>query len=92
MSGEPETSVRCRAGVEMRSFPGGVLLVDMATGQCFRLNKTGGDIWLLLRGNIPLSAICEQLAKKYEMQPEAVAKDVERLVDDLGQANLVERR
>jgi hypothetical protein len=72
-----------RSDVETRPYDKGAMLVDMATGQCYRLNRVGADVWGLLRQPAALADLCTTLQARYEIPPATLEQDVRTLVEHL---------
>ncbi len=79
-----------RSGVEVRSLPKGALLVDMKTGECFRLNHIGAEVWEMLGPGTTLNAVCDTLVGRYPVERSVLETDVRGLVDSLSGAGLVD--
>jgi hypothetical protein len=72
------------------SLGGEAVVLDLDSGTYYGLNETGARIWHLLSQPIPLTSICEHLMEEYEIEPDACRAAVQRLVDNLLAADLVE--
>lgn len=70
-----------RSDVETRPYDKGAMLVDMATGQCYRLNRVGADVWALLRQPLSLADVCRQLGDRYEVARGTLEQDVRALAE-----------
>ena len=79
-----------RSGIEARPLPRGMLLVDMNSGRCFRLNQVGSDVWGMLSSARELSAICATLANRYGRPVGEIESDVGSLIAHLTREQLVE--
>jgi hypothetical protein len=55
----------------------------------FSLNETGKEIWRLLDGTLPVTAIIDILTEKYNAPRETIASDVTALVGKLLYKGLV---
>lgn len=76
--------------VQTRVLEDGAVLVNLATGACFELNRVGAQVWELLLPGSTESAICEALAERYSVTREVLAADVRRLLIELLQNRLLE--
>jgi Coenzyme PQQ synthesis protein D (PqqD) len=88
LSSDPK--IRRRNAVETRPLPQGAVLVDMQTGQCYRLNRVGAEIWSMLERPSALREICESVAARYGRPSASIEDEVRELVDHLTKEQLVE--
>lgn len=65
------------------------VLVDMITGRYYAMNSTGGRIWFLLGEGADVRATAAQIAKEFEVAPEAAKNHVETFVQELASLGLV---
>ncbi len=72
-----------------RPVDDGGILVDMRSGACFELNRTGVEIWNLLVAGATLGSMCEMLTTRYGLSREDAARDVGQLIDALDAQRLV---
>jgi hypothetical protein len=75
--------------LKMQPVDGGALLVDMRSGVCFELNRTGVEVWNLLAGGASIRSLCETLAARYDMLDETITADVTSIVEALTRQKLV---
>lgn len=67
----------------------GAILMDMASGDCFELNRIGAEIWARLgRGESPTDVVAG-VAASYGLPPAAVEPDVRHLVEELTNSGLL---
>jgi Coenzyme PQQ synthesis protein D (PqqD) len=85
-----DPKIRRRNGVETRPLPQGAVLVDMETGQCYRLNRVGAEIWSMLEIPSALHEICEGVAARYGRLSTSIEHEVRELVDHLKKEQLIE--
>jgi hypothetical protein len=86
----PDVRLVQRAGVETRPYKEGAMLVDMGTGQCYRLNRVGAEIWTLLQQPRALPELCDELGRKYPRSREELERDVRALVEHLVSETLLQ--
>ena len=67
----------------------GAVLINMSTGDCFELNRSGAKIWSLLASGNSVSAIAAAVAADHGIAAEAVEADVRALLAELGRRGLV---
>jgi hypothetical protein len=72
-----------------REVDGQMVLLDLASEQYFGLNEVGADIVTRLTRQ-PLDEALSSLTADYEVEPDALRRDVNDLVDSLVGAGLLE--
>jgi hypothetical protein len=72
-----------------REFGDGILLLDMEAAQIHQLNTTAGFIWRHCDGVASAADIAALLAREYEVEEGAAARDVEMALSELRALNLV---
>ena len=81
---------RKRAGsLVVREVHDGILLLDMGAAQIHQLNATAGFIWRQCDGVASAAEIAASVAREYEVEQGAAAKDVEMALSELRALNLV---
>jgi hypothetical protein len=70
---------------------GEIVALNVDRGQCYGLNEVASRIWELLAEPKSLGEICAALAEDYDVEPEACATDVGKLIADLQAEGLVRR-
>jgi hypothetical protein len=83
---------RAARQVHARRFDDETVVLDLARGQYFALDEVGAVIWDRLNEGLTLVEVVESLLSTYEAPPETVRADVQRIVDELLAADLLERR
>jgi hypothetical protein len=78
------------ANIAASEIDGGAVLVDMASGQCFELNRIGLEIWHAIGRRQTLREIYDVLADRYPRAGERLMADLANLADALLAAGLVE--
>jgi Coenzyme PQQ synthesis protein D (PqqD) len=76
-------------GVVHRELDGAAVLVHLGTNQIYSLNETGSVFWALLAEGKDRHAIRAQLLDEFEVAPEEVDGEIDKLLADLGRAGLV---
>jgi len=64
-------------------MPGGAVLIDSATGNCFELNLIGARVWERLRQGETPDDIAEALAEQCSVERSMISRDIAALIDDL---------
>jgi hypothetical protein len=67
---------RRRADVAAQALDSGAVLVDLAGGRCFELNRVGREIWTRLDGRATLAEIRAELEARYGVEGEVLARDL----------------
>lgn len=65
-------------------------LLDFRTNTYFTLNETGATVWEFLTESRSVGAICEHVARVYEIETADCAEDIARLLTSLEEAGLVD--
>jgi Coenzyme PQQ synthesis protein D (PqqD) len=68
---------------------GEAIMINLATGTYYSLNPSGADVWALVEASLPLEAIVDELARRYDAGPEDIRGSVERLLEELAAEDLV---
>jgi hypothetical protein len=79
----PDDRLVQRSDVETRPYDKGAMLVDMGSGQCYRLNRVGADVWALLKQPVALADVIATLGARYEISRATLEQDVRALVEHL---------
>jgi Coenzyme PQQ synthesis protein D (PqqD) len=83
--------VRRRPEVTVRATSTGALLIDMASGNCWQLNRLGSDFLSLIDTEKTLADIIGILGSRYEVSRDVLQRDLSRLAQELLDAGLIER-
>jgi hypothetical protein len=85
-----EQRMRQRSGVELRLMAANEgLLVDLRTGECFRTNAVGAEVWQLLAEPRTLEELRETIAARHERPVGQVGADLDLMIDQLTRAGLL---
>jgi hypothetical protein len=75
--------------VMTQRMPGGAVLMNTETGDCFELNRVGADIWeRVSRGDL-VDTIVDSLAREYSIGRSVLSADVSTLIDDLARRGIL---
>jgi hypothetical protein len=77
------------ADVVFRDLEGEAVILDLASGTYFGLNEVGTRVWRLVDEGRDASQIVEIVASEYQADRATIARDVERLLDDLRTRRLI---
>ena len=69
-----------------------LLGVDTQDGLVYSLNRSAARVWELLGDWTTVDTICARLREEYEVDPDACAGQVQKLVAQLADAGLLERQ
>jgi hypothetical protein len=75
--------------VVFRDLDGEAVILDLSSGTYFGLNEVGTRVWHLVDDGRDPSQIVEIVATEYAADRETIARDVERLLDDLSSRRLI---
>ncbi|MFQ5527367.1 MAG: PqqD family protein [Thermoanaerobaculia bacterium] len=78
------------AEVLFRDLGGESVLLHLGSGQYFGLDEVGTRIWTLVAEGCEVEDIEARLLSEYDAGPEAVHRDVVRIIDELRSRNLLE--
>ena len=67
----------------------GVILMDMASGDCFELNRIGAEIWSRVGSGESPTQLVASVAASYGLPAAAVESDVRNLLDELTRNGLL---
>jgi hypothetical protein len=84
--------LRRRPEIAAREVAGGAVLVDMAGGRCWELNRVGAEIWARLDGSATLEQVLAELRARYGIPDEVLARDLLELGDALLANGLLQRQ
>ncbi|HVY27473.1 MAG TPA: PqqD family protein [Polyangiaceae bacterium] len=69
---------------------GEAVLLDLKRGVYYSLDPVGSRFWELLRAGSDLATARECLLAEYDVTPDQLGRDLERLVEDLAQRGLLQ--
>lgn len=75
--------------VVFRDLEGEAVILDLASGTYFGLNEVGTRVWRLVDEGRDVSQIVEIVTSEYQADRATIARDVERLLDDLRSRRLI---
>jgi hypothetical protein len=86
----PETVVVASRDQVASDLAGETVLLSMTTARYYGLADVGARIWELLREPVRVSAICDTIAREYNVSPDRCQADVVRFLADLEASGLIE--
>jgi len=63
--------------------PEGAVLLEMNSGDCYELNRSGAEIWTRLKEGDTFAAVVASVAKRHAIPEAAIEKDARELVMQL---------
>jgi hypothetical protein len=75
----------------MRATQAGALLIDMATGRCWQLNRVGAAFLTEIDGSNILGDVLDTLGQRYKVERDVLERDLLNLTQQLLDAGLIER-
>ena len=66
-----------------------IVVMNLDSGDFFSLSGTARAIWLLIDGTRDRAALVAELARQFEMRPDAIAGEVDQFLAQLVNADLV---
>ena len=88
----PNTIVVASNDQVSSDLAGETVLLSMKTAHYYGLADVGARIWSMVREPMSVSAICESIAREYDVSPDRCQADVVRFLQELAQHGLVEVR
>jgi hypothetical protein len=75
--------------VVFRDLDGEAVILDLESGTYFGLNEVGTRVWQLVGEAQSEAQIVETLASEYEADRETIARDVAKVLEELGRRRLI---
>src|SRR5215475_11511434 len=75
--------------VAAKVIDGEAIIINLATGIYYSMDKVGGEMWELLAAEYRLEEVVAAVTARYEVSREQAQADVERLAAELVQENLL---
>jgi len=88
---KPSDTVRIRAEVMARQVGDEVVILDLASGTYFGLDSVGARMWQLIGDGKNIGDVRDALLAEYEVSPEELERDMERLLQELLARGLISR-
>ncbi len=84
------TAARPHPNIETAFVGNEAVLLNVDSGEVFALNPSASAVWLLLDGELPATAIADDLADIVGLPRSALLPDVEAAIDRFAQQGLLE--
>jgi hypothetical protein len=75
--------------VRLRVVEGEAVLLDLASEEIFRLNRTGTRIWLLLVEHHDSRMVLDKLSQEFDRSREELRDDLDEFLEQLLEAGLI---
>jgi hypothetical protein len=75
--------------VVFRDLDGEAVILDLASGTYFGLNAVGTRVWRMIEDGRAAAEVVETIAAEYDADRATIARDVNRLLDELRVRNLI---
>jgi hypothetical protein len=82
--------VAINPSVIYRELAGEVVLLNLQSGVYYGLDAVGSRVWQLLMQSRGLDEVCAILVDEYDVGPETLRADVDRLVGELSDKGLLD--
>jgi len=69
----------------------GAVLLEMGSGECFELNRSGAEIWSRIKDGEALATIVASVAKRYAIPESTAEADARQLMAELVRRGLLTR-
>ena len=83
-------SAEAESRLVWRVVDGEALIVDLASGRFFSLDRVGTEVWTGLKNGRDLAQIVQAIATTYGIDELTVRRDVDDLLDELSQEGLLD--
>jgi Coenzyme PQQ synthesis protein D (PqqD) len=71
------------------TIDGEAIMINLATGSYYSLDRVGGDVWALLEASLPVDDIVVQLGRCYDGAEDDIRRAVDELLQRLSSEELV---
>lgn len=71
------------------TIDGEAIIINLATGTYYSLDRVGGAIWAFLEASLPVEEIVKELARRYDGDSDHMRREVEALIKRLSDEALI---
>jgi hypothetical protein len=71
------------------TIDGEAIMINLATGSYYSLDRVGGDVWALLEASLPVEDIVAEVGKRYDGPEDQIRQGVDDLLQRLSSEELV---
>jgi hypothetical protein len=71
------------------TIDGEAIMINLATGSYYSLDRVGGDVWALLEASLPVDDIVSRLGRRYDADEDDIRRGVDHLLQRLAAEELV---
>jgi hypothetical protein len=75
--------------VVFRELDGEAVLLNLDSGVYYGLDAVGTRVWILVAEHGTARGVCDQMEREYDVSPDVLARDVERLIGELREKGLL---
>lgn len=86
----PGSGLRVARDVFAAQLAGEAIILHLETKRYYRLNATGAEIWKGIEAGEPRDALASRLVREFTVDLERATLEVDRLIDRLREARLVD--
>ncbi len=87
----PPSGLRIPQDVFAAQLAGEAVILHLVTKRYYRLNATGAEVWKGIEAGEDRDALVKRLVREFTVEPDTAALEVDRLVERLREARLVEQ-
>jgi Coenzyme PQQ synthesis protein D (PqqD) len=71
------------------TIDGEAIMINLATGNYYSLDRVGGEVWALVEASLPLDDLVAELGRRYAAPDHVIRQGVDDLLDRLSREELV---
>lgn len=75
--------------VVFRELDGEAVLLNLDSGVYYGLDAVGTRVWTLVAEHGTARGVCDRMEREYDVSPDVLARDVERLIRELREKGLL---
>ena len=84
------SALRVAKNVYAAQLAGEAVILHLDTKRYYRLNATGAEVWKGIEAGESREVLVERLVREFTVEREVAAAEVDRLVERLREAHLIE--
>jgi Coenzyme PQQ synthesis protein D (PqqD) len=71
------------------TIDGEAIMINLATGSYYSLDRVGGDVWSLLEASLPVDDIVAEIGRRYEGPADEIQRGIDELLQRLSGEALI---